>query len=152
MTLFEIFCCRFTSRGDKWYCHWIIVCYHHISLWCYLVYKVRFLSEPRQSISGNCLTHWTRISLSTGVRDFSTSACYLSLGLSQNVNYCLIQPILFSTTPFVTSHVKFMQHMQFTASDVQEMSRRFQINCQSCKMHAQDEINIHVRTINRKVA
>ena len=39
-----------------------------------------------------------------------------------------------------------MQHMKLTASDVQEMSRRFQINCQSCKMHAQDEINIHVRT------
>ena len=29
---------------------------------------------------------------------------------------------------------------------------RFLINCQSCKMHAQGEINTHVRTINKKVA
>ena len=36
------------------------------------------------------LTHWTRLSLSTGVWDFSIPACYLSLGSES----CLNLPII----------------------------------------------------------
>ena len=59
-----------------------------------------------------------RISLSTGVRDFSILACYLSLGSESYSPIMLISP-----TQFVTCHVNFMQNMKLTVSDVQEMSQ-----------------------------
>ena len=57
-----------------------------------------------------------------------------------------------SATQNVTCHVNFMQNMKLTASDVRKCYSRFLFKCQSCKMHAQGEINTHVRTINREVA
>ena len=55
-------------------------------------------------------------------------------------------------TQFVTCHVNFMQNMKLTPSDVQKMSLLIsdQLSVMSCKMHAQGEINIHVRTIIEK--
>ena len=40
-----------------------------------------------------------------------------------------------------------MQNMKMTASDVQEVPLWISINCESCKVHAQGEINTYVKAI-----
>ena len=81
---------------------------------------------PEQEVQ-EYLTHWTRISFSTGVRDFSIPACCLSLGSESCLNLPIIascSPIMFISTPqFVTCHVNFMQNMKLTPSDLQEKSQ-----------------------------
>ena len=70
------------------------------------------------------LTHWTRISgLSTGVLEFSIPACYLSIGSLKAVSICQSLLNITQPTQFVTCHVNFMQNMELTPSDVQEMSQ-----------------------------